>query len=79
MNKLKLAIGCLVVGVVSLVFSLIAAGIDYRMMEHEHPVYNTPQWILMWNAVSLIVVVIAAIATVAVLVLKAAGRRKAKG
>ncbi|AKK06525.1 hypothetical protein CMUST_11050 [Corynebacterium mustelae] len=78
MNKLNLAIGFLVVGIVSLVLSMIAAGIDYRLMEHEYLVCSTPQWVLIWNVVSLISVVAAASTTIAVLLHGRLKRRKAQ-
>ncbi|MDO5682166.1 MAG: hypothetical protein Q4G46_04975 [Propionibacteriaceae bacterium] len=48
----------LIVGVVSLFASVVAAGLDYRKWEAEGGwAYSTPSWILAWHAVSLAVIV----------------------
>lgn len=48
-----------VIGAVSLLASLVAAGIEYRIWEASgEPYHSTPLWIVAWHYISLLVIVL---------------------
>ncbi|AZA12210.1 hypothetical protein [Corynebacterium gerontici] len=51
----------MIVSAVSLAIATVVSGIHYRRHEFDEFVYNTPQWILTWQGISLLVLVIAAV------------------